>query len=296
MRKLLNVLDRILKHPLNKGHKLCALWRFGYWQVVSRIKDRPVVVRWIEGAKLVASTGDSGVTGNFYCGLLEFEEMTFLLHTLQPSDLFLDVGANAGCYTVLASKVVSARTVAFEPVPETYRRLVRNCRANDLGSKVVLHNLGVSDQPGVLKFSTESDSMNHVIREDESSRFATSVNVQTIDDLIDGPVFLMKVDVEGYELPVIQGAKKLLSRKQVSAVILELNGSGENYGFSDSEIVQLMASHGFMPYLYKPFLRELVALPGKNEWSGNTIFIRNLRDVEQRIRQAKVINVNGTMV
>jgi hypothetical protein len=57
------------------------------------------------------------LTGNLYAGLHEFSEMGFLLHLLRQNDLFVDVGANLGSYTVLASAVCQARNIAFEPVP-----------------------------------------------------------------------------------------------------------------------------------------------------------------------------------
>jgi thymidylate synthase len=62
----------------------------------------------------------TGATGNIYAGLHEFEDMAFLLHLLRSEDMFADVGSNIGSYTILASGVVGAKSVAFEPVPSTY--------------------------------------------------------------------------------------------------------------------------------------------------------------------------------
>lgn len=56
---------------------------------------------WIEGARLMVRNGMTGATGNIYCGLHEFTDMSFVLHLLRPDDLFVDVGANIGSYTVL---------------------------------------------------------------------------------------------------------------------------------------------------------------------------------------------------
>ena len=58
--------------------------------------------------------------------------MGFLLHVLRSEDLFVDVGANVGSYTILACSVVGARGISFEPVPSTYKRLVENMRLNHL--------------------------------------------------------------------------------------------------------------------------------------------------------------------
>ena len=68
----------------------------------------------------------TGATGNIYAGLHEFADMAFTLHFLRPDDLFMDVGANVGSYTLLASGVCKARTISFEPYPETMAALRRN--------------------------------------------------------------------------------------------------------------------------------------------------------------------------
>ena len=55
-----------------------------------------------------------GATGNLYVGLHEFEEMAFLLHFLRRGDLFADVDANVGSYTILAAVAVGTEAIAFE--------------------------------------------------------------------------------------------------------------------------------------------------------------------------------------
>ena len=293
MRTLINVLSRVIRHPLNEGHQLKAIWRFASWQMRARLLRRPLIVNWVEGAKLIASFGDSGVTGNIYTGLFEFPEMSFLLHALRKSDTFVDVGANAGCYTVLASKVVGGRTIAFEPIPGTFQRLLANIHLNCVEHLVDAHNLGLSDGPGKLSFSSNQDSMNHVIRSDEDDECSVEVDVASIDSLISEAVFLIKIDVEGFEYPVLKGAARLLSGNYPAAVILELNNSGEKYGYNDSDIVELMREFEFLPFEYEPFSRQLKPLDGKNGRSANTIFVRDKVQVEKRVQGAQTFVVNG---
>jgi hypothetical protein len=106
---ILPTLRFIASHPLGSRRPLSAYWRYARWQVESRLCAE-VEFNWIEGAKLIARNGMTGATGNIYCGLHEFTDMAFLLHLLRPDDLFVDVGANIGSYTVLASAVCGART------------------------------------------------------------------------------------------------------------------------------------------------------------------------------------------
>jgi predicted RNA methylase len=74
----------------------------------------------------------TGATGNIYVGLMEYEDMSFLLHYLQKDDLFYDIGANVGVYTVLTSQVKEVKTVSIEPLPLTYEKLLDNININRL--------------------------------------------------------------------------------------------------------------------------------------------------------------------
>ena len=63
--------------------------------------------------------GDSGMIGNYYFFLRDYEESLFLIDYLSPSDTFVDIGSNLGHYTLLSSGLVGARTICIEPVNET---------------------------------------------------------------------------------------------------------------------------------------------------------------------------------
>ena len=95
MDSILATLRFIATHPLSSKKPLAAFWRYGRWQIESRLRSE-VEFDWIEGSKLVVRNGMTGATGNIYCGLHEFSDMAFLLHLLRPDDLFVDIGANIG--------------------------------------------------------------------------------------------------------------------------------------------------------------------------------------------------------
>ena len=97
---IIKLLRFITSHPLNKSNKADAIMRFIKWQINTRLNPHPVVYPYTEKAKLIIEKGMTGATGNLYCGLHEFEDMSFLLHFLREEDLFIDIGANVGSYTV----------------------------------------------------------------------------------------------------------------------------------------------------------------------------------------------------
>jgi len=140
---LFRVLLRLLNHPIGKRNKWKTFTRFVKWQINSRINPYPIVYPFTDKSVLVIERGMTGATGNFYCGLQEFDDMAFLIHVLKENDLVGDIGANIGSYTVLSSAHCGARTIFFEPVPISYKRLMRNVQANAIQDKVTGYNAAV---------------------------------------------------------------------------------------------------------------------------------------------------------
>ncbi|QFT78007.1 FkbM family methyltransferase [Erythrobacter sp. THAF29] len=283
----------LLKHPLNRRSKIKALSRFVRWQLASRLIGRPIALPFVEGTSLLTETGMTGATGNWYCGLHEQDEMGFVLHALRPEDLFVDVGANIGSYTVLAAGGVGARVIAFEPHPGTFDKLEANIAFNRLMPRVTAHCCGLSNEPGELAFSADADTMNHVMQASETGPSIT-VPVRSLDEALNGEVpVVLKVDVEGHEIPVIQGAKGTLSNSRLKAVLMETNGSGERYGFSDDDIIEHMAGFGFEACSYDAIVRSLTKhQPG----SDNTIFVRDPDEMQKRCSAARTyMLINGTI-
>jgi FkbM family methyltransferase len=291
---LLHIIRLITDHPLNREHKLSSIIRFAKWQVGSRLVPGAIVYDWINGSRFLVRTGEKGLTVNIYTGLYEFPDMGFLLHFLRAEDLFVDIGANVGSYSILACSAVGARGVAFEPVPSTYKRLVENIRLNHLDERVKCINKGVGAQQGTITFTSDSDTTNHVLAPGEQSSNKVTVDVTSLDTVLQGECpSLIKIDVEGFETPVLDGAQETLENTTLDAVIMELNGSGSRYGFEETKILDMMINKGFRTYSYNPFTRTLINLEGKNLNSGNTLFIRDKSLVEERLRLAPKVSVYG---
>ncbi|HRW67240.1 MAG TPA: FkbM family methyltransferase [Candidatus Competibacter sp.] len=291
---LFNTIKFIINHPLNQENKLGAIIRFARWQLGSRLVQGAIVYDWINGSRFLVKNGETGLTGNIYTGLHEFQDMAFLLHFLRSEDLFVDVGANVGSYTILACSAIGARGIAFEPVPSTYRRLVENMHLNHLDEKVKCINKGVGAQQGSVVFTSDSDTTNHVLAPSEQCENREIVEVTSLDTaLYDESPTLIKIDVEGYETPVLEGAQEALKDKMLHSIIMEINGSGSRYGFNESRLLELMHDYDFRAYSYRPLDRILIDLKGKNLSAGNTLFIRDKSFVMERLRGSPKIFVHG---
>lgn len=270
-------------HPLLRGRPCYALGRFLAWQLRSRLCSEPVVFPWVGGSKLWLRRGWHGLTGNYYAGLHDFEDMGFLLHFLRPGDLFVDVGANMGSYTVLASAVCRARSISFEPAPETCERLRANCELNCLATLTDCRPYAVGATHGYVAMTSGYDTGNHVISDPDPVRVKTKV--VALDDALAEPPILMKIDVEGFESEVLQGARRLLSDPRLKAIIIEMNGLGRRFGRKDADIDTLFAAAGFTACRYSPETRSLspVTLPV----NANVIYCRGISFIEARLRAAE---------
>ena len=251
----------------------------------------------------MAVPGLTGASGNIYVGLHEFEDMAFVLHALRPDDLFADVGANIGSFTVLASAVVGARTVCFEPAEKTYGWLLKNIAINQIESLVIAHREVVGAASGRVDFTQNLDCVNHVAstkspRRDCSPHDTADVAMVTLDAALKGDCpRVIKIDVEGFETAVVRGAGSILRRPELLAVVMELNGSGIRYGYEEPELRAQMHSLRFHEYSYAPFERALHPLNIElDQLAGNIIFVRDVQKISERLKTAPTVNVRGIKV
>lgn len=296
---LATVLKGITSHPFNRTTKCQAIAGFVKWQLGSRLVPGPVLVDFVNCSKLLVGRGMTGATGNLYSGLHEFEDMGFLLHFLRVDDLFVDIGANIGSYTILASSAVEARTVSFEPIPSTFAWLQKNVAVNGASDRVKLCNKGVGSKSDILVFSANQDTTNHVIVNSsaQESTEHVSVEVVALDEFLDNEKpTLLKIDVEGFESEVLEGAHRTLSSADPQAVIMEINGSGEQYGASDEDLLLRMKGFGFDTFSYDPFTRKLISLKGRGSQAGNTLFIKSADFVKSRLSSAAPFTVKGRQI
>ncbi len=281
LNSLMNLHRFFSTHPLTRENPLAAWGRFAAWQIESRAR-REVVVPWIGGLKLALSRGMSGATGNIYAGLHEFPDMAFLLHFLRPGDVFLDIGANIGSYTLLAAGVRGAETLAFEPDPQTFDALLRNISLNGLDERARAHRLALGEARRDVPFTVGLGPMNKV-----SADGAAVVRQERLDDAIgDRRPVMIKIDVEGHEEAVLTGAAETLTRESLKALEIET---------VTPSLAQTLAAHGFERAFYDPFCRRLAREPGRYA-AANALYLRDWAFVERRLAGAEPIEVLGQRI
>lgn len=290
LRKL-EVLRTIWSHPLNQKRKIRSIFRFFYFQVVARVSGRRRIVSWIHGLRFYAAPGETGVTINYYCYLSEPSEMLFMLHFLKKEDTFFDIGANAGSFTLLAKGIIKCHVYSFEPVISTRNRLLANLELNNLSIEHVIPN-ALGSHKGEIYMTSSLDATNHIAQKSDRESLE-KVHMEKLDNFQNVVnVALLKIDVEGFELNILNGANLFLNKKELIAIIIETNASTEQYGGSNFMIVEFLKRYGFNPYEYNPKSRSLKLLK-ESKNSGNTIFIRDIAKAEDRIESGIIVKINN---
>jgi FkbM family methyltransferase len=178
----------------------------------------------------------------------------FVAARLRPGMVFVDAGANIGAYTLPAAKLVApgGRVIAFEAHPLTFGLLKGNVEANGIANATVV-NEALGEEPGRLRlsFTTANPGETHIAAGDETG---AEVPVTPLDAALEargvGAVDYLKIDVEGFELPVLRGARATIRRSPTIVVQTELQERhAERYGHSIGAIADLLRGEGLAPFI-----------------------------------------------
>jgi FkbM family methyltransferase len=172
---------------------------------------------------------------------------------LKEGDVVLDIGANIGYYTLLASRRVgpSGRVFAFEPDPRNFALLRKNLRANGC-TNVHVERKAVSDCSGTIRLYLDKlNKGDHTIY-DVGGRHAIEVGAVRLDDYFSGSagkIDLIKIDVQGAEGKVLRGMRGLLERNKQVRIITEFWPHRlAECGTPSEEFVGALTAHGFTLY------------------------------------------------
>lgn len=272
---LYKVKDRYLKfkeYPLTKNAPWLAMFRYIKFNLMQQINNKERVYKWINGLQFYAKKGEAGIVPNIYFKLFDYEDSMFILNNLNPGELFVDIGANVGHFSMLAASK-KAKVIAVEPIPDTFQRLQKNIALNRLENLVILKNIGVGDAEGKLFFTQNKDVMNSVATETDTNTL--EVSITTLDALLqkEQPK-IMKIDVEGYEYFVLQGAKNIFANPSLKAVIIELNDSSQKFQIDLNQIHAFIIEYGFVPAKYSVNDNLLTPMPTYNHIAFNTLYVR----------------------
>lgn len=214
------------------------------------------VERWLERGDLSVQTGRAGGLrfalrhlplshphiGAIAFGDLESSVQEAIVRHLAPDGVFYDVGANIGFFSMLAARLAPEGIIyAFDPAPDNAEAVRINAQVNGAGNVIVLVK-AAGAQTGRARLQVVEDQSWSKLEEYGSHadvKEVIDVDVVAIDDLVRSgelrPPTLVKIDVEGAELSVIEGMAETIAAHR-PAIVCELHGTEEPFLARMSEL------------------------------------------------------------
>ena len=257
----MSIFPRWLVEWVKRSPRLLARYRAVQWQW-HLLKDWWGTKVWQQTREVTTPLGFKLTAGihpayaQMRSGQFEPAETALLSRLLPQADVFIDVGANLGFYTCLARQA-GKPVVAFEPQPQNLRCLFRNLEANGWAEGAEVFPLALSARPGLLRLYGASGPSASLIQgwAGYSARFSQTVPVSTLDRVLGGRFsaqrLLIKMDVEGAEYQVLEGALDTLEQVPrpvwlIEICLQEFHPAGSNPDFQ--RIFELFFSRGYVGY------------------------------------------------
>lgn len=295
------LINKIIRYiwfqPNNRQKQFLSLSNFFCWQLYKRITYHYLDIQLLQNLKLRCYPDSQSASAAIYCGLYDYHEMNFLLRYLREKDLFLDIGANIGIYTLLAaSKIKSGCIYSFEALPTNYRRLEENINLNNL-TQVKPYSIAIADSVGSVTISnnTKSDSTAFITTNTTYTTESLQISSSTLDTELQNEnlshLTLAKMDIEGAEILALKGATSLLQQQRPHVWILELL-NGVNHGYCKQDIVKLLQDYGYSLYHYNADTNQLQSITLESVRSDNVFAIANeaLDFVRSRLSESLLSN------
>lgn len=187
----------------------------------------------------------------------EPETIDWIKTFLKPGEIFFDIGANVGVFSLYAAALLrdKIKVYAFEPVYHNFNKLCRNIIANNFASSVFPYAVAISDQTRFETMSlasTVSGSASHLMQGAPSylsknfkAEFQQGIFCVTLDELTGKYLFPvpnhLKIDVDGFEERVLAGGSRVLKNSRLRSALIEITNQA---GVKD-RILKVMAAAGF---------------------------------------------------
>jgi len=214
----------------------------------------------------------------------EWDELPYLQNKLRAGDVFIDVGANIGLWTLVAATSVgpSGRVFSFEPNPTTFDRLLENIGLNEKMSCVEAFSKAVSADERVVSFvCNRQHNLSAISSSGPDGCYTKNVPTLALDSLLANELVAsrlagIKLDTEGHELGALQGASGLIE-KRWPWLIIEFNTTLlASDALGDWPVYRFLAAKRYVPFVYDKRGKE-TEISGSFTLHGyrNILFVRN---------------------
>jgi FkbM family methyltransferase len=266
-----------------------ACRRGALWEAASRHKLRvPLTLPWYDGTVVDVTLGNDNSLCLYVCGSFEPNEFAFLHLMLHAGMVFVDVGANDGYYTIFAARRVGAagRVVAVEPSSRERVNLKRNIARNQLENVTVVpaalaSACGVADLHLAQGVHAGHNTLGKFAHAGVQADSLQRVDIKTLDkvasDLGLERIDFVKIDVEGAEASVIDGAPQVLSTMR-PIILLEINDSAMRAQSTSAEVLLATLRHfDYDIMVFSGTTGEIERIAGSAPLSANVVAVPSER-------------------
>jgi FkbM family methyltransferase len=265
------------------------------WHAGLGVKEKKTVRQVLTQEKFTACVdlSDHAFRAIFFHGIYEPETTSVLKRLAAPGQIWWDIGANIGWFTLLLSRIVGdeGRVEAFEPNPFTASLLDRAITINGasnvrvrrlaLGDRQEEATLYIPSEPGSAEGGHGRPAM--LRHADLRSLSEVSVQVNMIDSLVSSNAipcpFGIKMDAEGFEGAIIAGAQRLFREASPMVVISEINHRKDCL-LKPHELVSTIVDFGYRPFHVENLKEYNRAIPIDGSRSKDFLFVHHSADTK----------------
>jgi FkbM family methyltransferase len=242
-----------------KVSKVNSLYRFLVWKLIRAFKVKNYDYRIWDNRKVKLNYNSVQCMWLMYHYWVDWEEYNLIKDVLRTNDTVFDVGANIGLYSLWISKYnQEGKVYSFEPDPTNHQLFLKHISLNAVDKIVMPNKLGISDRVGSMFLSQGNDVQNHISMSTENS---IEIPVTTLDAYCQQhsieSIRYLKIDIEGFELSALKGARTLLQNGKVDIIQLEINNALGHSGITANEVVDFLESFEYQLCLYNVEKKEL---------------------------------------
>ncbi|WP_176445647.1 FkbM family methyltransferase [Blastococcus mobilis] len=175
-------------------------------------------------------------------------ELALLSRFVRPGDRVVDIGAHYGAYTLILADLVgpNGSVIAVEPASHAAAVLERNLELNGYADRVTVYRVALGEAQGTATLQIHADpSRNRIGDPDPGAAGSETVPVRLLDDLIDGPVTFIKMDVEGAEVLAYRGARRVLEKHRPIVLFEFQPDAGRSLGLDPMELWDGLVGLGY---------------------------------------------------
>lgn len=244
----------VFSHPKNRGKLIETIVRLIWWKCNQLWWQFPAVVSIAPGIQCLCYPSSSFGSLIVYTIWPEFNEMKHVYETLESNDIFIDVGAGLGDFSLIAaSKITKGHIFAFEPNQKAADQFKQNIALNHIEKRITLSTEAIADKDGWVYFNAnQTTELSQIVN--SKGNHALRVKSTTLDSFCKknkvSQISLLKIDVEGAELRVLRGCQNLLKKGLIKKILLEVNPKSENLGNQTNETLAFLKQFGFSFYSF----------------------------------------------